>query len=102
MIAGIRITIDLLLEKLGAGESVEQILEAHPRLSEREIGAALQTWLTGETPVENIAYSAYLVEKVRKSLKTIENEGGMDQAEVEETMNRRYPSRERPNPTSRR
>lgn len=33
VITGIRITVELILEKLAAGETVEQILEAHPRLN---------------------------------------------------------------------
>ena len=31
VIAGTRITVDLILEKLGSGESIEAVLEAHPR-----------------------------------------------------------------------
>jgi uncharacterized protein (DUF433 family) len=38
---GTRITVELILEKLAAGETVEQILEAHPRLSLEAIQAAL-------------------------------------------------------------
>jgi uncharacterized protein (DUF433 family) len=30
VIAGTRITVELVLEKLAAGETIEQILEAHP------------------------------------------------------------------------
>ena len=41
VIAGTRITVELILEKLAAGETVEQILEAHPRLSRVAIQAAL-------------------------------------------------------------
>jgi uncharacterized protein (DUF433 family) len=41
VIAGTRITVELLLEKLAAGESVEQILRAHPHLPEGSIAAAL-------------------------------------------------------------
>jgi uncharacterized protein (DUF433 family) len=41
VIAGTRITVELILEKLAAGESIEQILEAHPRLNEDAIRAAL-------------------------------------------------------------
>jgi len=40
VIAGTRITVELVLEKLSAGESVEQILEAHPRLTREGILAA--------------------------------------------------------------
>lgn len=41
VIAGTRITVELILEKLAAGETVDQILEAHPRLTEEAIRAAL-------------------------------------------------------------
>jgi uncharacterized protein (DUF433 family) len=41
VIAGTRITVELILEKLAAGETVEQILEAHPRLNREAIQAAL-------------------------------------------------------------
>ena len=41
VIAGTRITVELILEKLSAGEMVEQILEAHPRLTREAIRAAL-------------------------------------------------------------
>ena len=41
VIRGTRITVELILEKLSAGESVEQILEAHPRLTREAIQAAL-------------------------------------------------------------
>ena len=41
VIAGTRITVELILEKLSAGETVDQILEAHPRLTRESISAAL-------------------------------------------------------------
>jgi uncharacterized protein (DUF433 family) len=41
VIAGTRITVELILEKLAAGETVEQLLEAHPRLTEEAVRAAL-------------------------------------------------------------
>lgn len=41
VIASTRITVELILEKLAAGESIQQILEAHPKLSEESIRAAL-------------------------------------------------------------
>jgi uncharacterized protein (DUF433 family) len=41
VIAGTRITVEFILEKLAAGETVEQILDAHPRLSREGIQAAL-------------------------------------------------------------
>lgn len=42
VVAGTRITVELILEKLAAGETVEQILEAHPRLTKEGVLAALQ------------------------------------------------------------
>jgi len=42
VIAGTRITVELILEKLAAGESVEEILQAHPRLAREAIQAALE------------------------------------------------------------
>ena len=42
VIAGTRITVDLVLEKLGSGESIEAILEAHPRLTREGVLAALR------------------------------------------------------------
>ena len=41
VIACTRITVELILEKLAAGETVEQILDAHPRLTRRAIQEAL-------------------------------------------------------------
>ncbi len=41
VIAGTRVTVELILEKLAAGETIEQILDAHPRLNEAAIRAAL-------------------------------------------------------------
>lgn len=41
VIAGTRITVESILEKLAAGETIEQLLEAHPRLTYQGIQAAL-------------------------------------------------------------
>jgi uncharacterized protein (DUF433 family) len=41
VVAGIRITVELILEKLATGETVEQMLDAHPRLGREAIQAAL-------------------------------------------------------------
>jgi uncharacterized protein (DUF433 family) len=43
VIAGTRITVELILEKLAAGETVEQILSAHPHLPE---DASAPPWLS--------------------------------------------------------
>jgi len=41
VVRGTRITVESILEKLAAGESEEQILAAHPRLTRESIQAAL-------------------------------------------------------------
>ncbi len=41
-IAGTRITVELNLEKLAAGETKAQILQAHPRLTAQGIRASLK------------------------------------------------------------
>jgi uncharacterized protein (DUF433 family) len=41
VVAGTRITVELILEKLGAGENVDQILSEHPRLTIEGIRAAM-------------------------------------------------------------
>jgi uncharacterized protein (DUF433 family) len=41
VILGTRITVELILEKLAAGETIEQLLEAHPRLTREAVLAAL-------------------------------------------------------------
>lgn len=41
VVAGTRIPVELILEKIAAGETIAQLLEAHPRLTEEGIRAAL-------------------------------------------------------------
>jgi uncharacterized protein (DUF433 family) len=41
VVRGTRISVELILGKLAAGESTEQILEAHPSLTRDSISAAL-------------------------------------------------------------
>lgn len=41
VIAGTRITVESILEKLAAGETREQLLAAYPRLTQEAISAAL-------------------------------------------------------------
>jgi uncharacterized protein (DUF433 family) len=41
VVAGTRITVELILERLGAGEALEQLLEAHPRLTQEAVLAGL-------------------------------------------------------------
>ena len=42
VIKGTRITVELIIEKLAAGESVDTILEDYPSLTKESIFAALQ------------------------------------------------------------
>lgn len=42
VVRGTRITVEHILEKLGAGESIEQVLAAHPRLTRDAILAAIE------------------------------------------------------------
>ncbi len=42
VVAGTRITVESILERLGHGESIENILEAHPHLKRGDILAALE------------------------------------------------------------
>jgi uncharacterized protein (DUF433 family) len=41
VIKGTRITVELILEKLEAGETIDQILDAHPRLTREAVLAAI-------------------------------------------------------------
>ena len=41
VVAGTHITVELILEKLASGETEEEILAAHPRLTREAIKAAL-------------------------------------------------------------
>jgi uncharacterized protein (DUF433 family) len=41
VVAGTRITVELILRKLGAGETIEQILDSHPRLTREGVFSAL-------------------------------------------------------------
>ena len=42
VIKGTRLTVELILEKLAAGETFEQMLDAYPRLTPQAIYAALR------------------------------------------------------------
>lgn len=58
VIAGTRITVESILERLAAGESEDEILAAHPRLTRDGIKAALKfaaSALRGDTiyPIES-------------------------------------------------
>lgn len=41
VVAGTRITVESLLERLAAGENIEQLLDAHPRLTRQGVLAAI-------------------------------------------------------------
>lgn len=41
VVTGTRITVELILEKLAAGETIEQIVKAHPRLTKEAVLAAI-------------------------------------------------------------
>lgn len=41
VVVGTRITVEWILEKLAAGETIEQVVEAHPRLTKEAVYAAL-------------------------------------------------------------
>ena len=43
VIVGTRVTVELILEKLAAGETIEQLLEDYPRLTPDGILAATNT-----------------------------------------------------------
>jgi uncharacterized protein (DUF433 family) len=42
VIVGTRITVESILEKLAAGESIDDLLDAHPRLERADVEAALE------------------------------------------------------------
>jgi len=41
VIAGTRLTVELILDKLAAGESIEEIIQAHPRLNREAVLEAI-------------------------------------------------------------
>ena len=42
VVEGTRVTVETILDGLGAGESIEQVLEAHPRLTRDDVLAAVR------------------------------------------------------------
>jgi uncharacterized protein (DUF433 family) len=42
VIAGTRITVECILESIGAGETIEQIVAEHPRLTRESVLAAVE------------------------------------------------------------
>ncbi len=41
VVKGKRITVESILERIGAGEMIEQVVDAHPRLSREAVLAAI-------------------------------------------------------------
>ena len=41
VVAGTRVTVESILERMAAGETIEQVLDANPRLTRESIQAAL-------------------------------------------------------------
>jgi len=41
VVSGTRVTVELLLERLAAGETIEQLLESYPRLTDQDVRDAL-------------------------------------------------------------
>ena len=56
VITGTRLTVELVLEKLATGETAEQLLAAHPRLTREGIQAALA--YAAQTMRSDIIYPA--------------------------------------------
>jgi len=42
VVVGTRITVELILEKLAAGETIDQVVKAHPRLTREAVLLALE------------------------------------------------------------
>lgn len=42
VVAGTRITVECILEELGSGETIEEMVEQHPRLTREGVLAALR------------------------------------------------------------
>jgi uncharacterized protein (DUF433 family) len=60
VVAGTRITLELILDKLAAGETVEQVLSEHPRLTAEGVRAAIAfaaeaLWADVIYPAEKVA-----------------------------------------------
>jgi len=74
VIAGTRITVELILEKLAAGETIEQLLEEHPRLTRKEIQAAInsqmkKSFVNLSKKVRASGYKAKDVESIIKKVR---------------------------------
>ena len=55
VIAGTRITVELILERLGAGETIDDLLQAFPHLSREAVQAALT--FASQTMRNEVVYS---------------------------------------------
>lgn len=77
VIAGTRITVELILEKLAAGESIEQILDAHPRLTREvivevvEMDAERESWM--RLSIEQLS-CAYADDELEYELNALKDE----------------------------
>ena len=56
VIEGTRITVENILERLGAGETIQQILEAYPHLESKAIYAAIK--FAAQTMKADVIYPA--------------------------------------------
>lgn len=54
VVRGTRITVESILEKLSEGETVEQVVDEHPRLTEESVRAALA--FAGEALKADVVY----------------------------------------------
>ena len=54
VVAGTRITVELILEKLAAGETIEELIRDHPRLTRKAILAAIA--FAGEALRPDVVY----------------------------------------------
>ena len=52
VVKGTRITVELILEKLSTGATVEQLLDAHPRLTRDGIQAVIEYVAKHHMPME--------------------------------------------------
>ena len=55
VIAGTRIPVELILEKFAAGETIEQLLEEYPRLTEDELLEAFTVISPGRVRIRQIS-----------------------------------------------
>lgn len=51
VVKGTRITVELILEKLSTGATIQELLDAHPRLTREGIQAAIDYAAKHRTPI---------------------------------------------------